>query len=351
VTALDGERHRHKRAVLKPAFDQAPALRYLPQFNEMLQASLARVAPAGPVDLSRFWAFEITKTASRTAAVCDVPDEILARMARWEFESLHGLFLEDKRAAYVSRPSYRQLHDDVFSWLGRIVDERLAATRAYGDNFEAILAARRASEPEGVDRESLIDDLYLTLISGSHNTANLINWSLLFAYRTPGWLAELRAEVDGWDGRDVMALAKLPKIKATVAEALRLRPGVVYSTKDAVEPFDFGGYHIPSGSRVLHSIVLAQFLEEFYPEPFEFRPQRFVENSRFAPKTLGAFGGGAHICLGRNHSLLQAPVALAQVVKHYDLDFTNAEGASREVSFGGLRPDNENWATFTPRRS
>jgi cytochrome P450 len=326
-------------------------MRYLAPFNEMIHADLVRACEAGPVDLSKFWAFEITKIASRTAAVCEVPDATLTRMAQWEFESLQGLFLEEGRAAYVSRPSYRALHDEVFEWLGRIVDERLASQDRPNDNFEAVIAARKATEPGPIDRNSLIDDLYLTLISGSHNTSNLINWALLFTYRTPGWLSELRAEVDGWDGKDVMALAKLPKVKATIAESLRLRPGVVFTAKDAIEPFSFGGYQIPSGSRVLHSIVLAQFMEELYPEPFEFKPQRFVENARFAPKSLGAFGGGAHICLGRNHSLLQGPVALAQVVKYFDLEFTDAQGASRAVGFSGQRPASENWVRLVPRRS
>ena len=348
VTALDGEAHRHKRSVLKPAFDQAPALRYLSQFNEMLHADLIR-ASAAPIDLSTFWAFEITKVASRTAAVCEVPDAILARMAQYEFESLQGLFLEDERAAYVSRPSYRALKADVYEWLGKIVDQRLAAPEKPDDNYELVIKARRASEAEAPLRDSLIDDLYLTLISGSHNTANLINWALLYTLKTPGWLSELREELDGWDGKDVMALARLPKTKATIAESLRLKPGVVFTAKDVEEPFSFGGYQIPSGVRVLHSITLAQFMEELYPEPTNFRPQRFVENARFAPKSLGAFGGGAHICLGRNHSLLQGPVALALVVKYFDVEFTDSDGVGTSVGFGGLRPYSKNWAKMAAR--
>jgi len=350
VTSLDGEEHRHKRTVLRPAFDQAPAMRYLPQFNEMLLADLQEAA-GGLVDLSKFWAFEITKVASRTAAVCEIPDDILAKMARYEFESLGGLFLEDERPAYISRPSYVQLKKDVFEWLEKILDQRLAAVEKPQDNFEAIISARRASESGPLNREGLLDDLYLTLISGSHNTANLTNWAIAFTYRTPSWLRELREEVDGWDGHDIMALAKLPKIKATIAEIMRLRPGVVFTPKDAVESFTFGGYAIPAGTKVLHSIVLGQFLEELYPEPWEFRPQRFVENVRYAPKTMGAFGGGAHICLGRNHSLLQAPVALALAVKYFDFEFTDAKGASRAIGFGGQRPDTENWVRLLPRRA
>jgi len=350
VTSLDGEEHRHKRTVLRPAFDQAPAMRYLPQFNEMLLADLQEAA-GGLVDLSKFWAFEITKVASRTAAVCEIPDDILAKMARYEFESLGGLFLEDERPAYISRPSYVQLKKDVFEWLEKILDQRLAAVEKPQDNFEAIISARRASESGPLNREGLLDDLYLTLISGSHNTANLINWALLFTSQLPGWLDELRAEVDGWDGVDVMALAKLPKIKATIAESLRLRPGVVFTAKDPVEPFSFGGYHIPAGNRILHSIVLAQFMDELYSDPLQFKPQRFVENSRFAPKSLGAFGGGAHICLGRNHSLLQGPVALAQVIKYFDMEYTDPKTGSRAIEFSGVRPDSENWVKLVPRHA
>jgi len=244
-----------------------------------------------------------------------------------------------------------QLKKDVFEWLEKILDQRLAAVEKPQDNFEAIISARRASESGPLNREGLLDDLYLTLISGSHNTANLTNWAIAFTYRTPSWLRELREEVDGWDGHDIMALAKLPKIKATIAEIMRLRPGVVFTPKDAVESFTFGGYAIPAGTKVLHSIVLGQFLEELYPEPWEFRPQRFVENVRYAPKTMGAFGGGAHICLGRNHSLLQAPVALALAVKYFDFEFTDAKGASRAIGFGGQRPDTENWVRLLPRRA
>jgi cytochrome P450 len=38
VTALDREHHRDKRAILKPAFDQAPAMRFLPEFHRLVTA-------------------------------------------------------------------------------------------------------------------------------------------------------------------------------------------------------------------------------------------------------------------------------------------------------------------------
>jgi cytochrome P450 len=348
VTALDGEHHREKRAILKSAFDQAPALRFLPQFNAGVARELAAVA-GEPADLVVLWSDLITKLNAQTVAQADIPDEVIRRMARWQRQMLRSLFLEEKRAAYVAREEYRQLKAETMAWLERIVDERLAHPGKYDDNFEMTIRARSEAEGGAPARDRLVNDLYLILLAGTPNTADGVAWALQLACGDAGWLAELRAELDGWDGRDVMALAKLPVLKATILETQRLRPGVPVHARVVAESFDFGGYSIPRGTKVHHPIALGHYLEEFYPDPFSFRPRRFLENGKFAPRTFGLFGGGTHICLGRNHTLLQSPVILAQVVKHYDVAFQEAPGAANPDATSGRRREREVWARLTPR--
>jgi cytochrome P450 len=60
VTALDGEHHRDKRAILKPAFDQAPAMRFLPEFHRLLEE--LRKASRHRIELTKFWARVITRS-------------------------------------------------------------------------------------------------------------------------------------------------------------------------------------------------------------------------------------------------------------------------------------------------
>jgi cytochrome P450 len=67
VTALDGEHHREKRAILKSSFDQAPALRFLPQFNDRMAGEIAAAA-GEPADLVVLWADLITKINGQTVA-------------------------------------------------------------------------------------------------------------------------------------------------------------------------------------------------------------------------------------------------------------------------------------------
>jgi cytochrome P450 len=84
-----------------------------------------------------------------------------------------------------------------------------------------------------------------------------------------------------------------------------------------------------------------------YADPLKFQPQRFVEDGRFVAKSNGFFGGGTHICLGRNHAMFQTPIALAQMLKFYDFELL---GEAREESF--LRAGTaltDLWVRATPR--
>lgn len=349
VTALDGEHHRQKRKILKPAFDAGPAMRFLPQFNQWLAQELRAAAAAPKVELVKLWADIITKINSKTVAQADIPDDVLRRMARWEYQMLHSLFLEQDRLAYVAREEYRALKAEVMGWLGRIVDERLARPGEHDDNFEMTIRARAEEEGGPPDRERLINDLYLVLLAGTDNTSDLTNWALQMTFANAAWLAELRDELALWDGADVMALARMPKLKATIMETQRLRPGIVVLTKHAAEPFEFEGYRIPAGTKILHAAALGHLLEECYPDPLVFKPQRFMEEGKFVPRSIGIFGGGTHICLGRNHSLMQSPVIVAQVVKHYDVAYQDPPPEIIVAGSNGARRERELWAKLVPR--
>jgi len=111
------------------------------------------------------------------------------------------------------------------------------------------------------------------------------------------------------------------RLKASILETQRIRPGIFALGKHAGEDFEFEGYRVPAGTDVLHVNTLGHFLEEVYEEPFRFKPERFLEQDKFAPKTFGLFGGGPHVCLGRNHSLMQTPVAVAQAIRNYNVVF------------------------------
>lgn len=351
VTALDGKEHLTKRAILKPAVNQGPSMRYLPEFLEHLRSELkAETASGEPLELMTYWSEVIVWIASKTYAKSEVPKEEIPRICRWEYQMLRGLFLDDFRHSYVAREEYKEMKANAYKWMGSIIDERLAEPEKYADNFSDVMAARLEKTGE-LNRDWLINDLYLVWIAGSDNTANLINWALLFTYQNPDWLAQLRVELDAWDGADVMAMADMPCLKATIMETNRIRPGQFVLNKYAGEAFEFEGFAIPGGSDIMHAHVLAHYMDEFYPDPFAFVPSRFLESGKFAPKTDGTFGGGTHICLGRNYAMFQSTLVVAHVLKHYDIHFEKSPSFDVRVTYNGGRLEEDILAKLTPRET
>jgi cytochrome P450 len=323
LNVLEGDAHTHKRNMLKPSMDQASAMRHLPTFDFWFKHELARKAGIGPVDLIEFWAKSIIKANAESASDESLSDAQIGILEAWEKQLIAGLTLGEARHAHYSRPEYVALKSGAMAILDRILEERLVGAKDRKDRFGDVLQLRRSQEGGLPERQFLIDDLYYVILAGAHNTSFLINWIFLYLYFFPAWRKRVEQELEAWDGNDLMALGKMSNLKAVILEIQRLRPLIHFTVRHSTQNFRFEGREVPAGVDVLCANTCCHFLEEFYDEPFEFRPQRFLDGGRFAPKTNGFFGGGVHICVGRNYAMIQAPLAIARMLKYYDVTFGN----------------------------
>ncbi|MGJ3242341.1 MAG: cytochrome P450 [Opitutales bacterium] len=352
VTALEGDHHEQKRAILKPAFTKRAAMRFLPRQNAFYRDLMQRQLASGErIELVHFWTEQITRLNARTVAQADIPDEAFADMAVWEVLFLRGLFLDDARPPYIERERYRKLKEKTLGIFRRIVDERLEDPDVIDDNFGAVLKNRIEVEGPHPDRTRLVNDLYFVLLAGGDNISALNNYALTFLFHpeNAGWLARLREEVDAWDPDDAEGVMNLHRVKATVMETQRIRPGAFVLNKKNKRAFTFNGYEISEGTDILHLNNLGHFLEELYPDPFTFNPERFMEKQRFVPKSFGFFGGGSHVCLGRNHALIHTPLALAHLVRAGDLVFDDPIDLHPRASYSAGRIERQLWARLVPR--
>ena len=73
------------------------------------------------------------------------------------------------------------------------------------------------------------------------------------------------------------------------------------------------GHVLPPGTDVTPAIWLAHTRADRYPEPFAFRPERFLD----APPSTYAwvpFGGGVRRCLGAAFAEMEMRVVLSEIV-------------------------------------
>jgi cytochrome P450 len=98
---------------------------------------------------------------------------------------------------------------------------------------------------------------------------------------------------------------------------------------------DVEGLHLPAGTDVTPAIWLAHTRADVYPEPFAFRPERFLEDP---PSTYSwlPFGGGIRRCLGAAFAEFEMRIVLETVLSRCTLEATSSRAervARRNVTF------------------
>jgi cytochrome P450 len=83
-------------------------------------------------------------------------------------------------------------------------------------------------------------------------------------------------------------------------------------------PWQLGDYRMPAGSSILMSILLLHHREDVYPDPFAFRPERFL-GRKPGTYTWIPFGGGIRRCLGAALAMAEQHVVLGAIARRTDL--------------------------------
>ena len=319
LTRLDGEKHKKKRRRMNPAFRPEFLMR---SSSGMIRVLAENLAPQGgkKVELRHLCDRLIIRMTSVALLDLTLPVEIEDAILLVESDLVLAQILGPAGPYWLSRPAYLRAKKKVLMYLGELVDRWLREPGLHNDMFAAAIKTQPDEEP--LSREELVGDLYLLLTGGLNSTSNLALWVLMYIYDRPDWLAQLREEVAAVPPSEFTAMKQWPRIKATVMEAERLRPGTPLSMLYSSQDFEFKGVTIRKGTLVTHFLVLPHYLPEIYKDPQSFTPERFLGETSYPPKAHGTFGSGIHICIGMPLARLQVPLILAAVLADYDLKFS-----------------------------
>jgi cytochrome P450 len=173
------------------------------------------------------------------------------------------------------------------------------------DILSLLVAARFEDGSEMSDRE-VRDQLVTLLLAGHETTATALAWTFDLLLRNPATLARLTAEVDAGEEDSYL--------RAVISESLRLRPVVPLAGRRLASELNVDGLSLPAGTDVTPAIWLAHTRPDLYPEPYAFRPERFLED---APTTYGwiPFGGGIRRCLGAAFAEMEMRVVLETILQ------------------------------------
>jgi len=177
-----------------------------------------------------------------------------------------------------------------------------------GDILAVMLQARFEDGSSMTDSD-VRDQLMTLLMAGHETTATALSWTLDLLLRHPAALGRLRDSLEA--GED-------DYLQATITESLRVRPLVPFTGRRLATELEASGHTLPAGTDVTPAIWLTHTRADIYPEPFAFRPERFLEEG---PDTYAwiPFGGGIRRCLGAAFAEFEMRIALREILTRCEL--------------------------------
>jgi cytochrome P450 len=194
-----------------------------------------------------------------------------------------------------------------------------------GEDICSLLVSARFEDGTGMDDREIRDQLMTLLIAGHETTATGLAWAVDLLAHHPQVVARARQEGDAY-------------LRAVVSESLRLRPVVPLAGRRLVADLDVNGLSLPAGTDVTPAIWLAHTRPQEYPEPYAFRPERFLDDPP-STYTWIPFGGGVRRCIGAAFAELEMRTVLDEVLSRFEL--RPASGRPERVARRNV--------TFSPR--
>lgn len=205
------------------------------------------------------------------------------------------------------------LRQEIDRLLFELIEERRREVANRDDVLSILLEARHEDGSEMMAQE-LRDELMTLLVAGHETTASTLAWAFERLRREPRVLAALTDEVRA--GEDESYLT------ATIQETLRRRPVLPNTAPRLVkQPVEVGGWPYPPGACLVANAYLLHHDADLYPDPYAFRPERFLDEPS-GTYTWIPFGGGRRRCLGASFAMLEMKVVIASVLRAYELRAT-----------------------------
>jgi cytochrome P450 len=319
ILLLEGAEHLRRRKLMLPPFHGERMRAYRETIEAVTEREVGRWPPGRRFPLHR--AMQAITLEVILGAVFGVTDpgrreglrrRLLSILALGQSARTQVLGLAFRRLS--SRGPYRiveqrlALADELL--LAEIGERRSDPALAEREDILSMLVAARFEDGEAMDDVEIRDQLMTLLLAGHETTATALAWTFDLLFRRPDAAERLAAELEAGESAYLEAVCR---------ESLRVRPVVPAVGRRLAEPLRVGDYELAAGDFATPCIYLVHTREDLYPEPYAFRPERFLDAS---PETYSwiPFGGGTRRCLGAAFASFEMKTALRTILTRARLE-------------------------------
>ncbi|MDN5896375.1 MAG: cytochrome P450 [Nocardioides sp.] len=318
---LDFEEHHRHRRIMQSAFTRERLEGYTATLQPAVESGLARWQPD-----TRFRAYPALKELT-----LDLATEVFMGGADLasadELERVNQAFIDCVQAA----TSLVRFNVPGTRWgramrgrkfLEEFFGRHLAAKRNDpGDDLFSVLCQLETDDGERFSDEDIVSHM-IFLLMAAHDTSTItVSTVMQHLGQHPEWQERCRAEALALPLHPTLAdLGELVDIDLVMKESLRLVPPVPVVARKTVKDTEVLGHHIPADRLVAVMVHLSHHMDEVWPDPSAFDPERFADSRREDKAHRHAwepFGGGVHKCLGMFFAGAEIKSILVHLLRQY----------------------------------
>lgn len=308
--------HLRRRRLLMPPLHGAVLEGYVPIIEEATRAAMAQWPTDRPIRMLEA-ARELTLDVI-VQVMFGVRDPAeVARIGKPFDELLVLAISEETPVRYAARRLGALRFWGRLNGLNRRIDEILlpliAARRADPGREAGILGMlvdARGENGERLSDREIRDDLVTLVLAGHETTATTLAWVVDLLLHHPKALERVRAEA--LDGQTRYT-------EAVINETLRLWPPAPITGRMTAGEYRLGDYTLAPGTRIVLLLDVINRNPDSYPDPDEFRPERFLDG-RPAPYAWVPFGGGMKRCIGASFAMCELVTVLHTLLREARLE-------------------------------
>ncbi|MGB2926904.1 MAG: cytochrome P450 [Limnothrix sp.] len=309
LASLDGDRHKRERKLIMPSFHGERMYNYGSLIQGIIHEELAKLTVG-----QTFLAQELTQRVTLRTIIEVVFG--IRQGDRYEpiIQLTRGILSRFQSPVATSFLFFQGLQKDFGAWspwgsfvrareaLDELIYAEIGDRRANPDpnrqDILSLLMAARDEAGEAMQDEELRDEMMLLLFAGHETTAITMAWSLYWMYAYPEILNKVRHELTEAASDNPMDIFRLPYLTAVGNESLRINPVAMFTfARQAERDTELLGYKVAAKDILMGCIYTLHQCPDLYPNPRQFRPERFLER-QFTPYEFMPFGGGVRRCVG-----------------------------------------------------
>ncbi|MFE9500376.1 cytochrome P450 [Streptomyces collinus] len=330
ILSSDGEIHIRQRRNMQPVFHQQCIGRYVEPITKVTSRHVrawrnGQTVSVGP-EMHRMAGTILSHTifsAERVRELATIIEDNLPTLYEGMTWRIFGPGEALKRIPTPGNRRFQKANESIRRTTDLVIREyRNTPTGPSGDLVSMLIDAPDPYTGGPMSDQELCDEIVTIFVAGVDTPATMLSWALHELSTRESLARRLEGEVDRvLEGRTLTYndIPQMPLLAAFINELLRLYTPNTLLMRSAKESVTIEGFSIPQNAEVMYSPAALHWDEEIFPDPTQFKPERWLdaEASTIPRSAFIPFGAGNRRCIGDNLAIVEMHTVLSTLIARW----------------------------------